>query len=159
MEVDAFICDSIDAANGKLYVLGAGWNTILCPEFPVHHSRMSIGVMITVPYTATNQMHRLEVHIEDSDGNVLPLGDLPPNAESGDDNPERKIRKLGGEFNVGRPPTIEVGDPQMVSIPIQIDQLLFERPDYYSVVVSIDGTEMRRLPMRVKQLVQAGPLG
>src|SRR5512133_183243 len=102
MEIDAFLADSIVSAEGKLYVQGAGWNMIYAGSFPFRHSRIGIGVIIHVPYTATNQTHHLEVHVEDSDGHVLPLGDAPPGVETEDG----KISRLGGEFNVGRPPLL-----------------------------------------------------
>lgn len=57
MEVDAFLADSIVSAEGKLYVQGAGWNKIQATSFPFRHSRIGIGVIIHVPYTATNQVH------------------------------------------------------------------------------------------------------
>jgi len=154
MEVDAFLADSVVAAEGKLYVQGAGWNIIYGPSFPIRHSRVGVGIVIHVPYTATNQTHKLEVYIQDSDGKEFPLGDAPPGIESADG----KIYRLGGEFNVGRPPLLPPGDEQVVPLAINIDGLVFEKPDAYTFVVSIDGEAVKRLRMRVQQLAQPQPI-
>ena len=70
--------------------------------------------------------------------NELPLGDAPPGVEA----PDGKIRRLGGEFNVGRPPTIEPGDEQLIALAINMDGLQFERADRYEFVLELDGTEV-----------------
>jgi hypothetical protein len=41
---------------------------------------------------------------------------------------------------------------------LNLDGLVFEKPDAYSFVMSIDGTEIKRLPLRLLQLVAPGPL-
>ena len=153
MEVDAFLADSVVAAEGKLYVQGAGWNMVQTASLPTRHSRIGIGVIIRVPYTATNQLHKLEIRFEDSDGNKMPLGEAGPESE-GD-----KIYAIGGEFNVGRPPVLLPGEDQIVPIAINVDGLVFDKPDSYSFLISIDGVVIKRLPMRVMQLPQTGPLG
>src|SRR5690349_7734686 len=112
VHVDAFLADSVVSAEGKLYAQGAGWNVIYTNETPFRHNRVGVGILITVPYTATNQMHRLVVHIEDSDGAKIALGDAPPGTDSDDGH----IYLLGGEFNVGRPPLLIPGDDQIVPI-------------------------------------------
>jgi hypothetical protein len=151
MEIDAFLADSVVAAEGKLYVQGAGWNIIYVRSFPSRHSRIGVGIIIQVPYTATNQTHKLEVHIEDSDGQIIALGDAPPGIESEDG----KIYRLEGEFNVGRPPLLPPGDEQVVPLAINVDGMVFEKPDRLNLVISVNGHKMKRLGVRVQQLVQS----
>jgi hypothetical protein len=149
MEVDAFLCDSIAAAEGKLYAQGAGWNTIFSSAFPARHSRVGIGVLIRVPYTETNKAHQFEIRLEGSDGQRVALGEAPPGGQSDDG----KLYAIGGEFNVGRPPLIVPGESQMVPLAVNLDGLTFDRPDSYSFTISIDGDEMKRLTLRL-QLTQ-----
>lgn len=78
MEEAAFLADSVVAAEGKLYVRGAGWNVINTQALPCRHDRIGVGVRVSVPYTATNQMHSLEFVLEDADGKALPIGDAHP---------------------------------------------------------------------------------
>lgn len=154
MDVTAFLADSVVVADGKLFVQGAGWTTISASSFPVHHDRIGIGVLIHVPYSATNQMHALEVEMQDFDNQPVSIGDAPPEV-----SPDGRLYKLGGQFNVGRPPLLPVGDEQIVPIALNVNGMRFEVPGMYSVVISIDGTEMRRLPFRVQPIQPTpGPL-
>lgn len=148
MEVDAFIADSAVVAEGKLYVQGAGWNILWANATPVRSSRIGLGVLIHVPFTETNQMHVFTVKIIDQDGNELPISDAPPNAETVDG----KIYELKGQFNMGRPPNLTPGDEQIVPLAMNIDGLLLPAPTMYSVVIAIDGNEMKRLPMRIQMV-------
>jgi hypothetical protein len=154
MQIEAFLADSVASAEGKLYVQGAGWNVINTAKVPVRHSRIGVGLIIRVPYTATNQMHKFEVYLQDADGNELPLADGPPETET----PDGKIRRLGGQFNVGRPPTLQPGDEQLVALAINIDGLIFDRADSYKFVIELDGSPEKALPFRVNQVVQPGPI-
>jgi bifunctional DNase/RNase len=47
-----------------------------------------------------------------------------------------------------------MGDEQIVPIAVNFDGLSFDQPNQFSLVFSIDGTEMRRLPIRVR-LIEA----
>ena len=143
MEIDAFLADSVDTANGKLYALGAGWNMITTAAVPTRHSRIGIGILIKVPYTATNEQHQLELRLEDADGTVLPLGDRPGG------EPGEKINTFGASFNVGRPPQLAPGEEQIVPMSINIDGLVFEKAERYRFLITVDGTEMKVLPLRV----------
>jgi len=152
MEVDAFLADSVVSVEGKLYVQGAAWNVLNTTQIPTRHPRIGVGVIIHVPYTATNQLHKFEVYLLDADDNELPLGDAPPGAEK----PDGKMRRLGGQFNVGRPPTLQPGDEQLVALAMNLDGLVFDRADAYRFVVELDGSREKFLPFRVHHVVQPG---
>jgi hypothetical protein len=153
MHVDAFIADAAATAEGKISALGMGWNVIYANTFPATHSHLSIAMTIHVPYTQTNQPHQVLVHLETADAVKVKLGDSrsSPDAEAED------ITVIGGEFSVGRPPALPAGDEQIVPLALSVDSLRFENPGMYSWVISIDGKQMRRLPMRVALLNQLGP--
>jgi hypothetical protein len=149
MKVDAFLADSaVVPPDGKLYAQGAGWNMLWCQNFPTRHARMCIGLVITVPWTATNHNHELSVHLEDGDGQTIKLGD----------GPEGEVKTIGGNFNIGRPPVVAAGDDQLIAMAMTLDGLEFDHPDRYLFVVSIDGTPLNRLPLRVGLLPNANPL-
>ena len=153
MEVDAFLCDSVVSAEGKLYAQGIGWNIIFSGSFPARHARIGIGVLIRVPYTATNQSHRFELHLENGDGGRVALGDAPPGMSE-----DGKLYTIPSDFNVGRPPLLPPGDDQIVPLSMNIDGLQFDSPDSYTFVITIDGTEIKRLPIRLQLLAQPGQL-
>ena len=100
-------------------------------------------------------MHSFEVRIVDPDGQPISLGDAPANLGL----PDNKVRELRGQFNVGKPPMLNVGDSQVVPIAMNIDGLVFEKPATYTVVISVDGNPMRSLPIRVRATVPTpGPM-
>jgi hypothetical protein len=150
LEVDAFLADSVVVADGKLYVQGAGWDTLIVGTFPVRHSRLGIGAVLSVPWTATNQMHKFSVKIVDQDENALVLGTAPP----GSGIPDGKVTEIVGQFNLGRPPFLTRGESQAVPIALNLDGLEFPKADTYSVVISINDTDLRRLPLRVRSMIQ-----
>ena len=154
MQIEAFLADSVASAEGKLYVQGAGWNVINALKIPVRHARIGIGLIIRVPYTATNQMHKFAIYLRDLDENELPIADAPPEIEA----PDGKIRRIGGQFNVGRPPPLQPGDEQLVAMAINVDGLTFDRPDSYKFVIELDGSPEKELPFRVNQVPQPGPI-
>ena len=153
MEVDAFLADSAELVQGKIYALGIGWNLIWTRQFPVVHPRVALGITVHVPYTATNQMHRVEIRLEDEDGNARQIGMAP-----GPDGAPQPTTKLEAQFNIGRPPLLPPGDEQIAPLAVQFDQLQFDHAGAYSWVISVDGTEARRLPMRVSLIQQGMPI-
>lgn len=150
MEVDAFLADAAEAVQGKVYALGIGWDSIYVRSLPTIHPRASIGLTIRVPYTATNQTHTVLVHLENEDGERVALGDEP----SEPDVEPKQVFEIGGQFNVGRPPLLPPGDAQVVCLALTVNGLRLERPAMFHWVISVDGTALKRLPMRVQLLTQ-----
>jgi hypothetical protein len=150
VEVDAFLADSVVVADNKIYAQGAGWDTIFTGGFPTKQPRIGVGVILRIPWTATNRMHKFSIQIVDQDGHQIPLGDAPPGANL----PDNKVRELTGQFNVGRPPALVAGDSQIVPIAVNLDGLVFSGPNSYSVLITVDDEVMRRLPIRIRTVVQ-----
>ena len=74
--------------------------------------------------------------------------DAPPDAAT----PDGKLRRISAEFAVGRSIGVEPGDEQVVGFAINLDGLVFERAGSYSIVISVDGREAKRLRFRVNLL-------
>ncbi|MBA2427435.1 MAG: hypothetical protein H0V60_10210 [Actinobacteria bacterium] len=156
MEVEAFLADSVVAAESKLFVQGGGWNIIHTATLPTQHPRIGIGMIVRIPYTATNQPHQFELRLEDEDGNQIALGKHSPGtAPEGEDE---TISQIDGEFNVGRPAGIFPGDEQFLPFAINLDGLRFEKVGAYRFVLKVDGSEVKTLPFRINQVPQVGPI-
>jgi len=149
MRVDAFLADSAEVVQGKIYALGAGWNTIFVRSFPAVHRRLCVAATVHVPYTATNEPHRLELKLITEDGVAHPIG-----YRAGPEGAPQAVQAMAGEFTLGRPPLLVDGDEQVACFAFGIDAMRFDTAGMFSWVVSIDGEEATRLPMRVLQTQQ-----
>jgi hypothetical protein len=150
LEVDAFLADSVVVADNKIYAQGAGWDTIFTSSYPARQPRIGIAVTVRIPWSATNKIHKFSIQIVDQDGHQISLGDAPPGANL----PDNKVHELAGQFNVGRPPVLAAGDSQVVPIAVNLDGLLFSGPNAYAVLIAVDGEVKRRLPLRIRSVVQ-----
>ncbi len=145
ISVDALLADSVVVAEGKLYVQGGGWNSLLTPMLPVRHPRLGIGLVMRIPYQfADNMPKHFSLSLEDADGNLVPLGD----------GPGGKISIIEGSFTVGRPAGVEPGSDQNLPLAANIDGLTFEKAGSYVFRFSVDGEEIKALPFRVTHISQ-----
>lgn len=149
MRVDAFLADSAEVVQGKIYALGAGWNTIYVRQFPAAHRRLAVAATVHVPFTATNSAHKFELKLVTEDGQEYPIG-----LRADSDGKAQPVRAMGGEFTLGRPAHLVDGDEQVACFAFTIDGLRFAEAGMFAWAISIDGEEVSRLPMRVQQAQQ-----
>lgn len=145
MEIDVILCNHAEAAENKVFLTGGGVNTSFVGPEPPHVVTVSIGGVIHVPYQSTNQAHTLSIDLIDAQGQ--PVSPFQPEAETPVPPVQAKM-----PFNVGRPPMIEVGDEQTLAVAANWVNLPLPALGIYEFIVSLDGTEMRRLPLRVRTL-------
>ena len=91
------LCDSAQAVNNKLYVLGGGWD-VIGPGSP-----SAIALKLDVPWDKTNQKHHFELTLEDADGQPVGVA-VPPDDAIG-------LIKIEGDVEVGRPVGVPEGTP------------------------------------------------
>lgn len=98
------LADSARVAEGKLYVLGGGWNVIGPSTGP-----FVIAGLIEIPWELTNQEHKIRFELMDLDGQTVtastPEGEVPCVIEGG--------------LEVGRPPGVRSGTMQPAPLVIQ----------------------------------------
>lgn len=136
------LCDHAEAVQGKLFVNGGGIDICYTQPTPPHVVNFGVAIIVSVPYTATNQAHELTVRLVTSDGTAV-----SPYAPAGIDQPSPIEAKL--PFNLGRPPMLQPGDYQHLPLGVSFLALPLSDLGGYCVEILIDGTEMRRLPFRV----------
>lgn len=145
MQLNAMLCNYAEAsADGKLYVTGAGITQTIAPPSGPFVIRLGLGLIVGVPYQATNHSHKLEINLIDEDGHRVqtPQGD----GTLGDFN-------VTGDFNVGRPPGLPVGSTKNVPLAVNLT-VEVPHPGTYRFEISIDGTPLEELAF----LVSAAPL-
>jgi hypothetical protein len=124
MEIEFLIlADSVQAVDGKLYMLGGGWDQRTSQSYP-EPIQLGLAISLLVPWDETNQKQSLAIAIRDSDGrDVVPT--------------------INGQIEVGRPPGLRPGVTQRSLMAINAGFPL-PAPGRYEVSVSLpDGTEKR----------------
>jgi uncharacterized protein DUF6941 len=117
------LTDQAESVNGKVYVLGGGWNVLRFTELP-HRWSFRIALGVDVPWDQTNQRHSLEVTIEDPDGGII--GEA-----------------FEAEFESGRPPGSMPGQDQRMVMSI-LTTPTFETTGPHAAVVRSDDEELGR---------------
>jgi hypothetical protein len=146
MQIDAILCNHAEAVNNLLYISGGGISANLVPPGtnPPYLVNLGIGIMVTVPWNLANQQHEVEIQLVTEDGRPV----LVPSAP---DSTQPVHVRLA--FNLGRPPTITIGDDQQVCLAANMPGLPFAALGKYEFIVRIDENDERRLPFRVQPMV------
>jgi len=130
MEVEFLIlADSVQAVNGKIYMLGGGWTT-LHATMPMTHP-LGIALGFRVPWQETNQVHRLEIKMMDADGAPI----IPP---------------IQAQLEMGRPPGLRPGADQTAVIAVNA-AVQFAKTGRYEVQVAVEGQVAKAVPFDVVQ--------
>jgi hypothetical protein len=126
------VADAVTSANGKHYIHGGGWDSIQSAVFPAVHSQVGVAIRLRIGWHDTNQNHELALDIQDADNtSILPA-------------------PLVSAVNAGRPPTLAVGEDQVLCLALAINGLQFPKPGDYSFVVALDGVENVRQVVHVR---------
>jgi hypothetical protein len=122
----AVLCDAATDSGGKLNLLGA-FDTIHAQELPAVHPFCSVALRVTFT-NAEEGAHKLALHFVNDDGqSVMPSIDLP----------------------------VEIALPEenhfvTCNFIVNIQQLKFEAPGFYSIDLSLDGKLQASIPLLVK---------
>ena len=116
------LTDHSEALNGKMYVMGGGWNMLRFPQLPQEWG-FGIAFGIDVPWDETNRRHTLRLHIEDPDGQTL--GD-----------------EFSLEFESGRPPGAVQGQDQRIVLSLGT-RTTFAVAGPHAVVLRVGENEWR----------------
>jgi len=133
VSVDGFLADSVASVDGKLYVLGAGWNRIVVRSFPARHDRVGVGLLFHVGARRSPGRRRFALRVVGPNGDRLRLAGGAGGTADG----------IEGEFSVGG-----LGDVT-VPLALNLDGLSLSEPGRHSVVVSIDGEDVKTLGFEV----------
>jgi hypothetical protein len=130
------LADHAEAVNGKLYMVGGGWNVLRLPELP-HEWGFHITLGLDVAWDETNQPHNLQVDIHDPDGVELGEG-------------------LTADFETGRPPGMPAGQDQRLVMSIGTSAT-FRTAGPHAAVVQVNGEELGRARFYLTEAPQEPP--
>lgn len=127
------LADSAQVVGNKLYLLGGGWDLLtINTQFPVDQ-RCAVALAVRVPWNETNQKHLFEIEVIAEE----PATEAP-----------KTMVKVGGQFELGRPPGIPQGQEQRLQMAIELG-LRIETPGTKIIIARIDGQEKRRVHFNV----------
>jgi hypothetical protein len=130
------LADHSEAVNGKLYMVGGGWNVLRLPELP-HEWSFHIALGLDVAWDETNQPHNLQVGVQDPDGIELGEG-------------------LAADFETGRPPGMPAGQDQRLVMSIGTTAT-FTSSGPHAAVVQVNGEEIGRARFYLAEAPQEPP--
>jgi hypothetical protein len=129
----ALLADAVQVVQGKLYVLGGGWDTLFVADFPARYPSLGLGLRVRVPWSWTDQVLVIGVDLQDEDGGrVLPT---PPVAQG---------------VKVARPQGIPEGSDIGVARSFTFNNLSFPSSGAYSFVVMLNNEVASRLRFSVR---------
>jgi hypothetical protein len=108
MRVTMLLADAAQVSDGKLYILGGGWN-MTGPPAP-----SAIALHIEVPWDQANARHEWSLALVDSDGDAITAPDPYGNAQP---------IALSGEFRVGRPADLRPGAAIPIALALSLPPL------------------------------------
>jgi len=130
----ATLCDSASDYQGKLCILGT-FDTLCAPQFPVVHPQCSLAVRLLF---SPEDIGRHEMTIElldDSGKTVMPA--FTPSMEV--------------QFPHGAIPFVTR------NVVLNLQRLRFEKPGVYHFAITMDGSDLISLPVRVTRFEELRP--
>lgn len=135
MEVDfAFLADSADAINGKIYVMGGAFDTVWAKEAPVVHPKLSLVLKLKLDAAELDRQHILEIVVMDEDG--------------------KSVAKVGGPLEIKKNPLAYKGWPQPFLAVMHFVNLTFPKFGDYSFFVVLNNNSIKTIPLRLGQAAE-----
>jgi hypothetical protein len=117
--------DFAEVVQGKVYVMGAGWDKFAPPTYPAV-MRIGLAAGIRVPYLESNVPHHLSVTLRSGDGVDL--------------------FRIDGDLETGRPAGSR---GESILVPLAVNaQVDISGPQLMELVAEVDGRAARRLSIR-----------
>jgi hypothetical protein len=150
VEGSVLLADYAQVNGGKLYVIGAGITFVGTPNAaPPHPIEVYAAVLLSVPWHAHNQAHRLKIALLDPDGGVVPIAQSPPGVTVASEDEGSVV----AQFNAGRGPTMQVGDDSLLPLAVPL-KISVPGLGSYSVVLEVDGIKIAEARFRVVHMQQ-----
>jgi hypothetical protein len=127
------LADSAQVIGNKLYMLGGGWDVLAVQKSLPIQQHCSVAFSIKVPWNETNQRHSFEIEMVSEDQNT---------------EEPKSMMKMGGQFEVGRPPGIPQGQDQRFQLAVDM-VISIDIPGIKTVIARIDGIVSKTVQFNV----------
>jgi hypothetical protein len=123
------LADAAQVVGNKLYLMGAGWDSINANNgFPFEH-HMAVAISILVPWTEADKRHAFEIEIATEDG--------------------KSLAKIGGQMEAGPPQGSRPGAARRSQVALGVT-LKLDKAGGYVVAGSVDGGPQSVYPFHVQ---------
>jgi hypothetical protein len=161
LSVQGMLCDFAEVSGGKLFISGAGINLIATasndgPTYPVN---IALALLVRIPWTATNQQHKLKVELlsDTPGGGPKRVAINAGSAPEGSEDDEGTILAL---FTAGRSPNMQAGEESLMPVALPMPGVPLPDMGSYYFSIFIDGTELDRVSFRVTSIANVmAPFG
>jgi hypothetical protein len=110
--ISAMLADAATALNGKLYVHGGGWDSLMVRQFPAAHPSMALAVLLSADATEAPGTGEFRVQLVDEDGNDTGVG-------------------AAAALGLAPGPFSKAGQRSLVPIAVPFNEIRFEKPGTY----------------------------
>jgi hypothetical protein len=124
-----FPADHATVAQGKVYINGAFWTVVTHASYPVVEPQLTIVAVLRVPWPAYERDHAFVVTMQDADGRPVPL-------------------RIEGAFRVDANPVAKEGEPTIVPVTANVQNLSIPAPGDYTFILWVDGEEVARYSVK-----------
>lgn len=129
----ALLADAAQVQNGKLFILGGGFDTISVRSLPAVHRSLTLAMVAEIDPDERQRDLELGITLLDEDGHGIGV-------------------EAKGRLRVGAPPNLPPGSSSIVPIVSPFHNITFAEAKGYVFVISLDERELARVPFRVVQI-------
>jgi len=108
----AMLADAADSLNGKLYIHGGGWDSVVVRQFPASHPAMALVALLCADASEAPGTGEFRVQLVDEDGNDLGVG-----------------AAMG--LGIGQSPFHKPGQGSLLPLAIPFNGIRFDKPGSY----------------------------
>lgn len=117
------MADAATAFNGKLYVHGGGWDSLVVRQFPAAHPSMALVLLLSADASEAPGTGEFRVQLVDEDGNDAGTG-------------------AAGAMGLGHGPFYKPGQRSVVPLAIPFNEIRFEKPGIYEFRLFWNGQQL-----------------
>ena len=118
--ISAMLADAATAFNGKLYIHGGGWDSLIVRQFPAAHPTITLAMLLAADASEAPGTGELRVQLVDEDGNDAGVG-------------------AAAAMGLGHSPLHRPGQKSLAPIAIPFNGIRFEKPGVYEFRVFWNG--------------------
>lgn len=152
MTVKAMLCEYAAVVENTLTTVGAGVNRLVTRPEPPHPIFGALGVLTQVPWSATNQQHRLTIELVADAGGVgeeSVAKRVPINMREQTWLPENERGIATFRFNVGRPADMPPGGETLFPLVLPLFGRQLPQLGSYFFHINLNGQFADRVSFQV----------